>query len=224
MQRLLEVAHRQLADVEGDEVRVDSRFIVETITQPVLLLNYKPGLPTDQPGSPGEGYDLRIDREILPPFLNGTLFGTYISAIRVGGLFFSTFPGEPFGELEHALRYGGVQGPQAHFLLGAANDFFGYMVLQPETYWHTFQTGATWIAGCPEQQLYDALGVPYDGGCADHWSLMVSPTIGQHIVCTLQDGAEAIGFAAGSRSELCAPLTLLDDAMPPGEVPRRTVR
>lgn len=213
---LLEAAEAVRKPISGAEVEVASTFIREAITQPVLLLNYKPGLPTDQPGAPGEGFDIRIDRAITPPFLNGTVFGTYVSAIRIGDVFVSTFPGEPFGELELALRQR-ITGPQAHFLLGAANDFFGYMVFAPETYRQIFLTGAAWLAGCPEQNLYDALGIPYDGGCADHWTLMVSPTIGQHIVCTLQDGAEAMGFDGGARDPNCAALTLVDGVLPPAE-------
>lgn len=215
---LLSSAQDQLQAVRGTDIAIQTTFIREPITQPVLLANYKPRAPTDTEDSPGQHQDIRIDRSLEPPFLQGNLFGTYVSAIRIGDIFFSTFPGEPFGELEDALRgAGGVTGPQAHFLLGAANDFFGYMTYRDETYQQTFSTGATWIAGCPEQEyIYDPLAVEYDGACSDHWSLMVSATIGQHIVCTLQTAAEVIGFTSGPGAENCAALTLLDDLAPPG--------
>ncbi len=215
---LLSTAQDRLQPVQGTDILVQTTFIREPITQPVLLANYKPRSPADSEGNPGQHQDIRIDRSLEPPFLQGNLFGTVISAIRLGDLFFSTFPGEPFGELEAALRGpGGVAGPQAHFLLGAANDFFGYMTYRDETYQQTFATGATWIAGCPEQEyLYDPLGMEYDGACSDHWSLMVSATIGQHIICSLRDAADRIGFDGGARAGNCAALTALDDVAGPG--------
>ncbi len=217
---LLSTAQDHLQTVTGDTVQIESVFIRELITQPVLLANYKPRAPTDSADSPLQHQDIRIDRALTPPFLQGALFGTYVSAIRIGDLFISTFPGEPFGELEYALNGGGgVQGPRQHFLLGAANDFFGYMTFRDETYQQAFATGATWIAGCPEQEyIYDPLGQDYDGACSDHWSLMVSPTIGQHIVCTLQNAAEAIGFTAGDQAANCSALTALDGLAPPTEI------
>lgn len=214
---LMTSAQDHLQDVRGDRVQVESVFIRELITQPVLLLNYKPRLPTNQADSALEHYDIRIDRSLTPPFLQGPLFGTYISAIRIGELFFSTVPGEPFGELEYAVRER-VRDPQAHFLLGAANDFFGYMTFRDETYWQTFSTGATWILGCPEQDfIYQPFGIEYDGACTDHWSLMVSPTIGQHIVCTVQDAAGRLNFEVAQADTRCAALTALDGLAAPAE-------
>ena len=212
LRRLLGAATAELAPVRGGTVAVATRFIREPIQQPVLLLNYKPGLPTGD-------FDVRIDRSTLPPFLVGTVFGTYVSAIRIGEVFISTFPGEPFGELEFALRHQErVQGAQAYFLLGAANDFFGYMVKRQETYQQTFQAGATWLAGCPEQELiFEPANLPHETGCADHWALMVSPTIGSHIVCSLQDAADDLGFATANRDSDCARLTALDGLAPPDE-------
>ncbi|RZO85393.1 MAG: hypothetical protein EVA65_05910 [Oceanococcus sp.] len=214
---LMSAAQDQLQAVRGQGIQLESVFIRELITQPVLLLNYKPRLPSNQDGSALQHYDIRIDRALTPPFLQGALFGTYVTAVRIGELFFSTFPGEPFGELEAALRER-VRDPQAHFLLGAANDFFGYMTFRDETYWQTFSTGATWLLGCPEQDLvYDPLGLDYDGACTDHWSLMVSPTIGQHIVCTLHSAALELGFDVDEADARCAALTALDGLAPPAE-------
>ena len=214
---LMTAAEDRLQDVRGEGVQVESVFIRELITQPVLLLNYKPRLPTNQPDSPLQHVDIRIDRSLNPPFLQGPLFGTYVSAVRIGELFLSTFPGEPFGELEYALRER-VRGAQAHFLLGAANDFFGYMTFRDETYQQTFATGATWVLGCPEQDLiYQPAAIEHDGACADHWALMVSPTIGQHIVCTLQNAAERLQFETAQMNERCTALTALDGVLGPAE-------
>lgn len=215
---LMGEAEKVLAPVDVPEVAVKSTFIREKITQPILLANYKPKSPTNQAGLPSEHYDARIDRDVLPPFLTGSVVGTYVSAIRLGDIFISTFPGEPFGELEHALRNeGGVQGAQAQFVLGAANDFFGYMVKNTETYEQAFRNGAGYLGGCPEGELMHAIDENHDGKCTDHWALMVSLTIGSHIVCTLQNAADELGFQTGERDQSCDVLTALDGIASPPE-------
>jgi glycerophosphoryl diester phosphodiesterase len=217
---LMAVASARLQPVDGAMVKVESTFIREPMTQPALLLNYKPGLDYNDPNLPTAGRDLRIDRSVLPPFLTGTVVGTYVSAIRIGDVFISTFPGEPFGELDHAIKdEGRVQGARAYFLLGGANDFFGYMVKNAETFQQTFATGALWLAGCPEEDFAKQVGIREEGegACSDHWTLMVSPTIGSHIVCTLQDAADRLGFATDNRDPECPALTALDGLAPPLE-------
>lgn len=225
LNRLMDAATDELQDVTGNTVDVESVFIREAMTQPALLLNYKPGLDQNRQGaSPVTdqtyGRDIRIDRSVLPPFLTGTVVGTYVSAIRLGDVFISTFPGEPFGELDHALKdEGRVQGARAHLLLGGANDFFGYMVKSPETFQQTFATGALWLAGCPEEDFAREAGLrgENEGACSDHWTLMVSPTIGTHIVCTLQDAADRLGFVTANRDQECPLLTALDGLAAPPE-------
>ena len=223
LETLMDAADAVLQPVRGDQLQVQTTFIREPILQPVLLLNYKPRLPTNQPGLPSEHFDVRIDRSVLPPFLLGSVFGTYISAVRIGDIFLSTFPGEPFGELEYVLRgEERVAGAQAWFLLGAANDFFGYMVHDFETYQQTLE-GAAWLLGCPEREILEPLGVE-NRSCADHWTLMVSPTIGQHIVCTLQNAAASMGFATQHAEGSCSMLTALDGLAPPEELPAAVQR
>jgi hypothetical protein len=48
---------------------------------------------------------------------------------------------------------------------------------------------------------------------------MVSPTIGRHIVCTVQDAAERIGFEVTSRADECGLLTATDGHGAPAEHP-----
>jgi hypothetical protein len=140
---LLDQADATRRPVIGNEVAVETTFIREQMAQPVLLLNYIPGGLLNY----GEG-DTRIDRAITPPFLTGGVVGTYASAIRLGDVFMSTFPGEPFPQLSDALR-DTVAGPQAHFLLGAANDFLGYMVADDASYQQTLEEGLLYPAGLP---------------------------------------------------------------------------
>jgi hypothetical protein len=46
---------------------------------------------------------------------------------------------------------------------------------------------------------------------------MVSPTIGTHVACTIQNAAVAVGFGEGRRDDACAELTALDGVGAPEE-------
>jgi len=209
---LLAAADDAAEPVTGTTVAVDSVFIREQLAQPVLVANLLPGVP----GGPIEEGEVRIDRSIEPPWLTGTIIGTFAGAARVGDVFLALVPGEAFPHIQFHLRdEGGVTGPQAHFMLGATNDFLGYMVESLESYQQALTTGAAFLAGCPENDIRDPV-VP-DDACSDHWTLMVSPTIGTHVLCTVQDAADRIGFTTGPRADACALLTLLDGASPPAE-------
>lgn len=210
---LLDQAIAEKRRVQGNEVGADVVFINETLAQPVLLANLAPaGL------NYGEG-DVRIDRDTRPPFLTGPVLGTYVGAVRLGDVFISTLPGEPFPQIQDAFRDGGVEAGE-HFLLGGANDFLGYMVANDAEYQQTLQEGATFLPGCPEEAVTHQLPVgEHDGACPDHWTLMVSPTIGRHAVCTIQDAAGRLGFTTGDRSDRCGVLTTLDGQNAPAENP-----
>lgn len=196
--------------VHGDELGVELTFVHEPLMQPFLLLNYVPRIA---PGPLG----LSIQRSVTPPW-NTALVGTYAGAVRIGDVFVSAFPGEPFPELHYQLREGGVTGAQANFLLGAANDFLGYMLRTNEQYQQAFTEGALYLGGCPEEEVISGLGGDPDGACPDHWTLMVSPTIGRHMVCTIQDAADRLGFGTAARDSECAVLTALDGIAAPAEI------
>ena len=211
------VADRQ--EVAGDVVGADVVFIREKLMQPVLLANAAPAgvvrCPFAAQGACDPG-DVRIDRDIRPPWLSGSVLGTYVGSLRIGDAFFSTIPGEAFPQIQDAIR-AGVKGASVHFMLGAANDFLGYMVADREQYQQTLQEGATFLPGCPEEAALEGAGQDYDGACPDHWTLMVSPTIGQHAVCTAQDAAVRLGFTMGERADECDALTTLDGQQAPAE-------
>ncbi|HJR46244.1 MAG TPA: hypothetical protein VJ927_11635 [Actinomycetota bacterium] len=222
---LLDAALANPQPVTGDEVAADVVFIREKLAQPILAANYVPSGTLRCPFPPGmheeqpcDGSEIRIDRDTRPPWLTGSVLGTYFGAVRIGDVFFSTMPGEPFPQLQDALR-DTVTGASKHFLLGAANDFLGYMVADDEQYQQSLEEGATYLGGCPEQELQDGAGMPHDGACPDHWTLMVSPTIGRHGVCTIQDAAERLGFGVTERSDRCGALTALDGQQAPEEHP-----
>lgn len=228
LRTLLDAAFEARSEVAGDTVAVKTVFVREPLAQPILLANYAPRVDV-----PGMGASLSIERAQTPPWSAGAVIGTYASAIRVGDVFIGAMPGEPFPQLHYALRdcatlpegieadtdCGGITGARANFLLGAANDFLGYMLYTPEQYAQAFQEGAFYLGGCPEEALLEALGDDVDGACPDHWALMVSPTIGRHMVCTLQNAAAGLGFGVGTQNPECPLLTALDGIAAPAEYP-----
>jgi hypothetical protein len=196
-----------------DGVDVQSVYFTEPIAQPILFANLLPEGAVD-----AGGYDISIDRDTDAPWLKGTTLGTYAGAARIGDVFFGMSPGEPFPQIQEYLRdEGGVTGARAYFHLGATNDFLGYMVRPLEAYPQVAVEGAGFLIGCPEEEIFKNTGVPYDEACTDHWTLMVSPTIGSHVACTIQDAAVAVGFGSGARDDECGALTALDGTGAPAE-------
>ena len=217
---------RMITEATAARSRVPSRrgvdaktvFIREPIMQPVLFANL---VPEGAAGSTGAlGYDISIDRDVAPPWLTAATLGTYAGAARIGDVFLGSSPGEPFPEVQQYLRdEEGVWGARAHFHLGAANDFLGYMLRPVDHYPQVFAEGATYLGGCPEEAIYEGFGLEYDGACPDHWTLMVSPTIGTHVACTIQAAAVGLGFSAIREDEACDGLTAADGVGAPAERP-----
>lgn len=216
------------SEVAGNGVGVRTVFIREPLTQPILLANLSPAVDL-----PGVG-KLSIERAETPPWTTGgAVIGTYAAAVRLGDVFISAFPGEPFPQLHYALRdcdtrppgaddadCGSIDGARVNFLFGGANDFLGYMVYTPGQYQQALYEGALYLPGCDIQdQIEEGAGLPHDPACPDHWTLMVSPTIGRHIVCTVQNAASDLGFAVTGQNEECALLTAFDGLAAPAEYP-----
>ena len=194
-------------------VDVQSTWLREPIAQPILLANLLPEGAID-----AGGYDISIDRDVRSPWLAGGTLGTFAGAARIGDVFVGMSPGEPFPQLQSYLRDdGGVTGARMHFHLGAANDFLGYMVRPIEHFPQVAIEGGGYLLGCPEEEVLRTAGLPYDPACTDHWTLMVSPTIGSHVVCTIQDAALALGFTHRMRDDACPALTRLDGLGAPPE-------
>jgi hypothetical protein len=137
--------------------------------------------------------------------------GTFAGALRIGDVFSALAPGEVFPRINDLLRGGGVVA-QDHLFFGATNDFLGYMVDGEDAYFQALQEGATFLAGCPEEEVIGG-----DPACPDHFTLMVSPTIGTHVLCTIQNAAQSIGLETGPRNPRCAVLTALDGVAGPAE-------
>jgi hypothetical protein len=212
--RLIDEAHKAKEEVPAEKgLGVRTTYIHEQMGQPILALNLLPEGTVD-----AGGYDLSLDRDITPPFLHGTVVGTFAGAARIGDVFIGLSPGESFPQLQFYLREeGGVTGARAWFHLGATNDFLGYMVRPLTDYPQVFTEGAGYLIGCPEQEVFKRTGIPYDPACPDHWTLMVSPTIGSHVSCTIQNAALSLGFTARTRDPACPALTATDGAGAPPE-------
>jgi hypothetical protein len=217
--------------VKGDRIASAEWFIRETVTNPIFFGNYAPFV-----GIPGRGYpsdtQASIDRAILPPFLSGNLLGTFAGAFRIGDLFFGTAPGEEFPNAQQQLRdAGGVGGAQMHFFLGATNDFLGYMG-PASSYDQVVAQGATYFF-CPPGEFesngrdvlspitsplgYEAGRLMDEGSCPDHFVLMSSPHIGDHVACSIQKASARIGFTAGELPPQCQLLTATDDVLSPSQ-------
>lgn len=232
--------------VSGSGVAATEMFLRETVTNPVFYTNHAPlvGVPQADPGYPNE-IEARIDRSTASPWLTGTVLGTVAGAIRIGDLFFSTAPGEEFPNAQKCLRDGcdvteGMPGviaagtdqaaPQMHFFLGATNDFLGYMG-PAATYDQVVAQGATYFF-CPPGDFerngretthpvtgpagYDSGRLFDEGSCPDHFVLMSSPTIGDHVNCSIQNAAQELGFGVEGRTPACDVLTGSDEVVTAG--------
>ncbi len=213
LRTLLTAARAARIEITDGTVQVKTTFISEPVTAPALvILTNSPGVETEQ-------LTVKVERQILPPWAGAAVISTQVTSARIGDVFVSTFPGEPFPQLHYALKDGGVVGPRMVFTLGAAQDFLGYMVRTEAQYQQTAQEGTLYLGGCPDHELGVPAGVQ-EGECTDHWSLMVSPTIGRHALCAHQNAAIGLGFASGPQDDDCALLTATDDANAPKEFGR----
>jgi hypothetical protein len=218
--RMIAEATQKAKTIPSTGVEVRTTFIREPIAQPILLANLLPeGTVGNTVGKTGAlDYDISIDRDINAPWLTAATLGTFAGAARIGDVFVGVAPGESFPEIQQYLREeGGVQDVRAHFHFGASNDFLGYMLRPLDHYPQVAKEGAFFLGGCPEEQIYETFGVAYDSACTDHWTLMVSPTIGTHVACTIQDAAGAMGFTVGTKDPACDPITATDGQAGPSE-------
>ncbi len=201
-----------LSPVAGSKVQVQSTFLREQLTQPILAANYAPGVLSLF----GQA-DVRIDRAVTHPWLDGTVLGTFAGAVRIGDVFVALAPGEAFPRMNDILRSPGFIEAKDHFFIGAANDFLGYMTDGLDSYQQSAQEGLFYLGGCPEEAFYEGAELPYDGACPDHWTLMVSPTMGTHALCTIHAAAATVGFVTGPERDGCAALTAGDGVGGPAE-------
>lgn len=66
-----------------------------------------------------------IDRSVSPPYLDGNVLGTWLTAVRIGRSLYLSMPGEPFPEVSHSLRLH-ARGARSVTLLSKGQDDLGY--------------------------------------------------------------------------------------------------
>lgn len=136
----------------------------------------------------GDKIGARLLRAREAPWMTGNVVTTVTSALRVGNVLFSGTPGEGFPAIGAGIR-GAVSGTQEVIQLGLANDQLGYLIA-PVTYVPVI-----------------AAEVPVN----DNIIFNVSPTIGDHVMCSDIGLALKIGFTGGEPAT-CAPYDAADAA------------
>jgi hypothetical protein len=148
----------------------------------------------------------RLLRSRQNPWVVGNTIRTVTSALRVGGVLFSGTPGEGFPAIGTGIR-DAVTDEQEVIQLGLANDQLGYLIA-PARYVPIIAAEA-----------------PVN----DNIIFNVSPTIGDHVMCSDIALALQTGFEGAVPAE-CAPYGAVDAAgdpvaaVPAGGVPDPAVR
>ena len=88
-----------------------------------------------------------IDRADTPPYLTGTLVGTWVTEVRIGDLLYVTQPGEAFPEVSTAIR-DAIDGPGEVRIVGMAQDQLGY-------YWPPEDAPFTQVVNDSDHLIYN---------------------------------------------------------------------
>lgn len=129
---------------------------------------------------PGEaGSCAPLHRSASPPWLSGNVIGTFVSTVRIGDVLVAGAPGELYPSAREELVR--LVDAREIFLLGLAQDHLGDIVHPTEAY-----------------ASVTALAVP-----SDNFLFSVSPTLGDHWMCTAHKGARQLGFTVRGRPERC---------------------
>ena len=139
----------------------------------------------------GQHAGARLLRSHENPWVVGQTIRTITSALRVGGVLFAGTPGEGFPAIGDGVR-NAVKGAQEVIQLGLANDQLGYLIA-PARY-------VPIIAG--------------EVAVNDNIIFNVSPTIGDHVMCSDIQLSLSLGFL-GSAPPECAPYDAADAAGDP---------
>ena len=160
----------------------------------------------------GDLAGIPINRGIFPPYLTGTVLGTWVGAYRVGDLLMLSAPGEAYPSIRDGVL-AAVRTTQPTWIFGLANDQLGYLIAPtPEGYPEPIRK--SFFDGDPHDP--STWGVsPIDN---DNYFFNVSPTIGDHVMCTMIKGALDLGFGAAAGSPpKCALWNLEPNESGPGD-------
>ena len=139
----------------------------------------------------GQYTGTRLLRSHDNPWVVGNTVRTVASAVRVGGVLFAGTPGEGFPAIGSGIR-DAIEGEQEVFQLGLAGDQLGYLI-SPARYVPII-----------------AAEVPVN----DNIIFNVSPTIGDHVMCSDIELALQTGFQGAVPPE-CLPYVAQDAAGDP---------
>ncbi|MFN2464161.1 MAG: hypothetical protein ABR573_09715 [Candidatus Dormibacteria bacterium] len=184
--------------VQGSNISGQEVFTREVATNPALL-----GV-TYTGEAPVRGYGAY--RSSTPPYVVGTVIGTFASAHRLGDILLTANPGEAYPDIRFGVSRE-VKAPQAFFTFGLANDQLGYLIAPASEY--------GWIS--------------YSQPGNDNGFFNVSAQYGDHLMCTESNLAHALGFAAtgdpapygaNAVAPVCPALTA-SDGVPMGPAPQQ---
>ncbi|MHB8449064.1 MAG: PKD domain-containing protein [Mycobacteriales bacterium] len=106
----------------------DTQYLISPVTGPAVAgLTYGGVVDNGAPWAPITALTniYPADRSVLPPYAYGAALGTWVTALRIGGLALVSEPGEFFGSIRAAWA-AGIHAPDGVFAIGAAQDFLGY--------------------------------------------------------------------------------------------------
>jgi hypothetical protein len=153
-----------------------------------------------------------IARGITPPYLTGTILGTWVGSYRVGDILMVSAPGEAYPSIRDGVM-AAVKTTQPTWIFGLANDQLGYLIAPtPEGYPEPIRK--SFFDGDPQEPATWGVS-PVDN---DNYFFNVSKTIGDHVMCTMIKGAFQLGFPAlGGAPAKCAPWMLEPNVSGPGD-------
>jgi hypothetical protein len=153
-----------------------------------------------------------IARGIRPPYLTGTVLGTWVGAYRVGDLLMVSAPGEAYPSIREGV-ISAIKTTRPTWIFGLANDQLGYLIAPtPEAYPEPIRKSL--MDGDPHDPTTWGIS-PIDN---DNYFFNVSPTIGDHVMCTMIKGARQLGFQASGPAPIkCALWNLEVNESGPGD-------
>jgi hypothetical protein len=146
-------------------------------------------------------------RASTPPWVTGSVIGTFASAHRIGDVLLTASPGEAYPDIRFGVMQS-VLGEQAFFTFGLANDQLGYLI-------------------APTSE-YGFITTSNPGN--DNSFFNVAPQYGDHLMCSQTAAAEALGFKAtgnaapygpNAPAPNCTALTA-SDLLPTGPTPQQS--
>jgi hypothetical protein len=160
-------------------------------------------------------------RAVNPPWLTGDVLGTPTFSGRIGDILISGGPGEMYPQILDTVAKSVPA--RAHFSIGTAGDFLGYLISPLEAYPEPVRHDL--FDGPPPPAMSSCGGVvPSPIGCpapidSDNHLFNPSFTLGERITCSLLRGA-AVAFGQGeqtfwSRYQRCA--AFADDLQKPAD-------